>query len=388
MSQMLNICKDTLNIMFLPDLHVGHPKVHPDAFHTHLIEYVYPKMKDIDLLVIGGDFFHTLLNMNSDAGIMAATVIDELIAAAKLNQFYIRVVRGTFSHDRFQNRFFTIRDGGRDSLWDKPMVRVLDDIEIEIFPKWDLKIMYCPDDQPTTELTETLLECLNSQGIDKIDFLCSHGYFEHLLPPNMDHIPTNTIIWGTLKNKVSGCVLNGHVHFHCIQDRVVSGGSFERFVHGEEEDKGYYLIQYSLKERKVKQYTFIKNEKATPFITIDAEKYSCVEECFKYVDQLIEKIRDEQFKDKDQEIYLCIVGEDSVLGNYVKSTYHNVFVKHKSKIVNKVLDVEADTSYADLPKITKQNLSDLVWQRIAPKITGSVISDILTKEEVERILNE
>lgn len=388
MSQILNTCKDKFNVLFLPDIHTGHPRIRPDMLHSHLIEYVYPKLPDTDLLVIGGDFFHTLLNMNSEAGIMAATIIDELISMAKMNEFYIRVVRGTFSHDRFQNRFFTIRDNGKNVLWDRPMVRVLDNIEIEIFPKWDLKLLYCPDDQPTTELSETLLECLNSQGIEQVDFLCSHGYFEHLLPSNMDHIPNNTIHWDTLKNRVSGCVLNGHVHFHCIRNRVVSGGSFERFVHGEEEDKGYYIIEYSLKDRKVMKYNFIKNEKATPFITINAGEYSCVEECFKYVDDLIERIRTEEFKDNDQEIHLCIVGENSILANYIKSTYHNVFVKHKSKIVNKVLDVDVDTSYNDLPKITKQNLPELVWGRIQPKITDALDKDILTLEEVERILNE
>ena len=374
--------------MFLPDMHNGHPRVKPAKLHDHLMEFVYPKLEDIQILVIGGDFFHTLLSMNSEAGVMAATIIDELIMYSHNYQFYIRVIRGTFSHDRFQNRFFTVRDGGSDTLWDKARVRVIDNIEIELFPKWDISMLYCPDDQPTQDLTGTLLEALSSQGIDQVDFLCSHGYFEHLLPSAMDHIPNNTIMWDGLKSKVRGCVLNGHVHFHCLRNRVISGGSFERFAHGEEEPKGYYIITYSLKDRKVTSYDFIENTLATPFITIDTTKYPCIEECFKYVDGLIERYRSEVFHDPDAEIYLCIIGEDSVLGSYIKSTYHNVFVKHKSKIIQKVLDVDADTSYNDLPKITRQNLPELVWDRIKTKVDLLPAVEQFTFEDVRKILDD
>lgn len=382
-----NICEE-LKIMFLPDVHTGHPRIKPTKLHEHFIKFVYPKLEDINILVIGGDFFHTLLSMNSDAGIMAAIIIDELIMFSHQYQFYIRVVRGTFSHDRFQNRFFTVRDGGNDTLWDKPRVRVLDSIDIELLPKWDISIMYCPDDQPTKDLTGTLVETMDAQGVDKVDFLCSHGYFEHLLPTAMDHIPSNTIMWNSLKNRVQGCVLNGHVHFHCLRNRVVSGGSLERFAHGEEEPKGYYIITYNLKDRKVSKYDFVENTLATPFVTIDSLKYPCVEECFKYVDGLIEKYRSEVFQDPEQEIYLCIIGEDSVLGNYIKTTYHNVFVKHKSVIVQKVLDVDVDTSYNDLPKITKQNLPDLVWERIKSKLSTKLPNVEFTFDEVKDILDD
>jgi len=387
MAILKNIC-NSIKIAFLPDIHIGNGKASPQKIHDDFEEFVYPNLNDIQMLVIGGDFFHTMLNMNCDAGVMAARIIDELIILARQQQFYIRVIRGTFSHDRLQNRFWEIRSDSQELLDDRPLVKVATSISTEIFPKWDLSLLYCPDDQPTSDLTGTLVNYITGQGLDKVDIVCSHGYYEHLLPGNMDHIPNNMVKWSVLSNYVRGCVLNGHVHFHSVHDRVVSGGSFERFVHGEEEDKGFYIVTYDLTSRKVKKYDFIINTKALPFITVDSTNFSSMEECSEYIDKLIKDIRDNKFHNQEQEIYLCIVGTDNTLANYIKTNYQNVSVKFKSNIVQHVVDLDVDTAYDELPKITEDNLPTLIWDRIKDKMSTVPQEERITIEDIEEILKD
>ena len=56
--------------------------------------------------MFGGDFFDSALTMNSDSGLYAAMIIDEVIGLAKQYKVFVRVITGTFFHDRHQNRFF------------------------------------------------------------------------------------------------------------------------------------------------------------------------------------------------------------------------------------------------------------------------------------------
>ncbi len=88
-----------MKITFLTDIHIGNPKVYLDRITESLHKYAYPELITSQLILLGGDFFDCLLNINSDAGIRAIYIIDELIELCLSKNIYLRVLRGTFSHE-------------------------------------------------------------------------------------------------------------------------------------------------------------------------------------------------------------------------------------------------------------------------------------------------
>lgn len=355
---------NTCKIAFLPDIHIGKPKLAPDRVRDHLEALVYNRIPDIDLLVFGGDFFDSALNMNSTAGVYAALIIDEITALAKKHKTFIRVINGTFFHDRHQNKFFDIKSPMCGNIDGVPLLKVYDKIDLEFLTPLNLSVMYCPDNQPGN-VTEQLLELLKVHRLKQVDFLFSHGYYEYLLPRGLAHVPQNTINYDLISPMIRGRILNGHVHIPKQHKKLISGGSFERLAHGEEHDKGYFIVTYDTKSGS-SSVEFIVNPYTTPFITIDVHSFESVEACIEHIDNTICKIRSEQ---KDQSIHIRLEGLSSI-DNYIlehfEQKYSNVFMTIKSKS-NQTLEYELDEVISQLPIITEQNLAELIYDNLQDK---------------------
>lgn len=342
------------------------------SIRDHLAEYLYPRIAELDMIVFGGDFFDSALTMNSDAGLYAAMIIDEVLALANEHRVFVRVVTGTFFHDRYQNRFFNIKGKRCDDIDGIPLVKVATAIELEFIKPLGLTMVYCPDDQPG-DPTEQILETIRRHRVDEIDFLCSHGYYEYLLPKGIPHIPHNLIHYNTVNPYIRGCILNGHVHIPIVYKKLISGGSFERMAHGEEHDKGFFIIHYDKKTFKVTP-EFVVNQHTIPFVTIPVHEYSSMETCLEYIENLINTHR---LKAGDNaQLYIRLDGvlgtEDFVI-RYLDGKYSNVVVSTKSKKVQEE-DYNLNETINTLPVITEDNLPDLIYENI--KDTGITIEQI------------
>lgn len=376
---------ESVNIVHLPDLHLGHPKVNAAEVHTHLARYVYPELRKCNLLVIGGDFFHDLIGLNSGAGYHAISIIDELIDMALTHHFYIRIVRGTVSHDRMQNRAFirtnrssTYEDGtgkirykDEDNEWvpfseekidGKPVVGFYNTVSVET-DLLGMNLLFIPDDMPYDNVMDHIKEAMRKAHVSQIDLVISHGYFKHLLPLGIPKIPKNTLDWNEMKDFVVGCVLNGHVHSPSVYERVVSGGSFERMQHGEEEDKGFFTIKYDKESHKV-QFKFHVNPDALFFKTIrlDGDKETNIEKYKKEIKELMGKAS------RLTPVHIRIVTEDMLLKQslieYTKNTYPD-YRLYLTSMKPKELEVysaneQVTMEVADLPIVTEENLSSLL----------------------------
>lgn len=370
-----------VKILELTDLHIGRPNVPPHMVHEHLVKYVYPKLEEIQILAIVGDFFDRLCNLNSDDGIYAALIVDELIQYAERYQFYIRVVRGTFSHDRYQNRLFLTKNYRNPlMLHNKPLVRVIDNIELELFEDLKISVVYCPDDQPYQDVTQAVIDVIEAHKLKKVDFLFSHGYWEHLLPKGLTQLPHNTLIYNRIEPYIQGAILNGHVHIPNVYKKVFNGGSFERLQHGEEEDKGYFLLTYTPTTHKI-QYTFVINEDAIPFVTVDLDTTFNVEDALIRIGSVVDKIR-EQRKDPDLKIFLRIAGNSDFVAAYVKDNFHNVVVTKKSTVTQDVNTEELVQVLDELPVITEDNLPSMIAESLKGTDTP------LTEQEIKEILDD
>lgn len=370
-----------IKILELTDLHIGRPNVPPHMVHEHLVKYVYPKLEEIQILAIVGDFFDRLCNLNSDDGIYAALIVDELIQYAECHQFYIRVVRGTFSHDRYQNRLFLTKNYRNPlMLHNKPLVRVIDNIELELFEDLKISIVYCPDDQPYQDVSQAVIDVIEAHKLKKVDFLFSHGYWEHLLPKGLTQLPHNTLIYNRIEPYIQGAILNGHVHTPNVYQKVFNGGSFERLQHGEEEEKGYFLLTYTPTTHKI-HHTFVINEDAIPFVTVDLSTMLNVEDALMRIGSVVDKLREKR-KDPDLKIFLRIAGNSDYVASYIKDNFDNVVVTKKSTATQDVNTEELVQILDDLPVITEDNLPSMIAESLKGTDTP------LTEQEIKEILGD
>ena len=190
-----------------------------------------------------------------------------------------------------------------------------------------------------------------------------------------------------MKSFVQGCVLNGHVHKPSVYEKVVSGGSFERMQHGEEEDKGFFTVKYDLKTHKV-HFKFHVNPDALFFKTIKLEEDTQDANIEKY------KIQLKELMDKASRltpVHIRIVTEDTILKqsliDYTKSMYPDFRIYLTSmkpkELVAYSTQEQVILNTSDLPVVTEENLPELLV-----KFAQDNLGDFgINTDEVKRILN-
>ena len=381
----MSITCDTFKIAEISDIHFGNGRLSSVRVYEHLQKVLYPLFKDIKLLIINGDTFDTLLNMNNEAGFYVARFIDDLTTLALFHKVYIRVVRGTFSHDRYQNQFFVVRDKGINTLNGIPMIRVIDKISIEHFDELNINVLYCPDDQPHVDLSQAVIDVITANHLDKVDLLFSHGYFTHLLPKNLPHIPHNTLDYDKLKKYVDGLFVNGHVHHPVVYDnRVITSGSFERMNHDNDNTPvGMWILTGTRHKTKFQwTYEFIENKDAIPFTTFHTEKYTSGEFLCKDIQKYMDQLRKTDYPVHDP-VYIRIQGETFPgVTEWIHDHYLNIIITDKkTQLIQEVTVEDQAITSDDLPVLTEDNLAQVVFNNLSEE-------DGMTLEEVQEIINE
>ena len=367
------ICK----IGFLPDVHIGKPRLQPQRLHEHLSTLVYPRIQELDMLVFGGDFFDSALSMNSDAGLHAAMIIDDILTLATKHKTFVRVVTGTFFHDRYQNRMFEIKADRCGLIDGVPLLSVFDKITYEYIKPLRLSMVYCPDNQ-VGDITVQLLGLLKSHKLDKIDFLCSHGYYDIMLPRGITHKPPNLINYTAISPRIRGYILNGHIHIPNVKDKLISGGSFERLSHGEEHDKGYYIVNYDPITGN-KSYEFIVNEMTNEFITINLANYLSVEDCLSHINNIMTSI----LLKKKGPIHIRLDGlssTDNFIIHTLNDTHGNDIVVTIKSNTPEDIAYKLEEVIQTLPIISEDNLPELVFENIK--------NDDITLEQIKEFIND
>ena len=255
-----------VNIVFGSDFHIGNTKISAAETHLNLRDYFYPELEKANILFLGGDFFDRSLKLDDPSSLEVISIIQELIEFADKYNIKIRVLRGTFTHDRKQNEVFNFSLSKSKTHVD---LVCIDTLSLELIQEYCLRVLYIPDNLPyksKDEVMEVIDDLLKTYGWDYVDLVIGHGYFEHVLPPGMVHYPAITFEYDDFKSIVKGYVLMGHVHTSSIYKNIIYNGSFERFAHNEEEHKGFYIIN-RIDEKW--SYKFIENKDTPLFYTIE-----------------------------------------------------------------------------------------------------------------------
>lgn len=241
------------------DIHLGHKNTPTHqiirSFHTSILT---PANTDADILFVAGDLFDHLLYLNTVEAQQIIQFFHELLNYCHHNDIQLRVLEGTPSHDWYQSEMLVKLNEVRKNKVDLLYVKILD---IEYNARYSKYILYIPDKWCSSqqELERQVNAKLAEHGVRSVDIAILHGAFKY----QADH-PTTAFMYDEpyFLNLVRGFIHIGHYHKHSTLDRIIAGGSLDRLAHGEEDPKGYVVVQDT-------SYTFVHNPNAYTYRTIN-----------------------------------------------------------------------------------------------------------------------
>lgn len=258
-----------MKIVSLSDLHFGNKLVSSEHMYESLRTYAYKYIQKCDLVILHGDLFHCLLDLNHTASRMIIVFLNDLFAMSIEHGFKIRILRGTFSHDR--NQLMIVDSlAKRFSGTDKIDLKIYDKVTVEEESVGDeyISLCYLPDDLPyksEQEVLDVVRELLSNRKLDKVDVVIGHGYCKHVLPYGISGPPVTYTSEG-LSSICRHLAVFGHIHTPSVKRAdgisIIYIGSMERMAHGEEERKGFLTIDTSNWTS-----TFIENKNSLLFST-------------------------------------------------------------------------------------------------------------------------
>lgn len=220
----------------------------------------------IDMIIIAGDFYNSILSLNSQSAIKSFIFMNNLIKICEeKNVKYVRIIEGTLSHDNFQILNFKTHESN-----EKVDFKIITTVESEELEE-GIKILYIPEEY--MENPEEFYKEFVKVPKKYYDFIFGHGMFKEtsFVKDEGERNLSKAPIWDSrlLGSICSGPVFFGHIHIsQIIRKHIYYTGSFSRWVYGEEDPKGFYIFSY---DTMTKRYlaSFIENKMVRNFDTLN-----------------------------------------------------------------------------------------------------------------------
>ncbi len=371
-----------VQILSFSDCHLGNSRLDSSLMCRSLSQLVFPQMHDqIQLVIISGDLFDSAVGFSDRPASDILAFLIEFLCIAHERQITVRILRGTYSHDRIQSDIIPVLHQTYGFTND---LRYFDKVSLEYIERFDMKLLYIPDDVPYTSsdvVMEDVADQMATLGWDTVDYGVIHGYFQHVLPEHAAAKP-KLLYRQDQFYFVTRYVLAGHVHEGSISGQVIYNGSSDRLCHGEEGPKGLIRIDDNVTSARVK---FIENKNATTFKTLDYSNVEFEQEIVGLLESDIKKLP------SDRTIYVRVLHPkaDVCVGlqRWVTKAFPHVKFAHKkpatkstqsvSEEIESILDVEL------LLPPTPETLPNLILQQL----TLQQITSTLTLETIQQYLD-
>lgn len=349
------------------DFHLFHPKTPTKKICDEIRKYIL-SIEDADIFIIAGDFFDRLSTIPKEESAEAEIIIYEILKWAKEKDVLVRVLEGTPSHDWKQSRWFTRINTLSGIHAD---VGYFDTLDIEYIKRYDLHVLYIPDewDEPDNTLDQ-VKRLMISKGLEQVDIAVMHGQFHYQLPHVARAPKHNEEEYLKL---VKYFITIGHVHKHSTLDRIFAQGSFSRLAHGEEEPKGFY--RFVIHPDGLLESNFIENKDALLYITIDITDLS-VEESYRYIEERLQSIPEMQHvRIQAYSDHPVLKNIDTLIKRYPLYRWSSKIEKRKEEILEREEIIFQE--YQPLV-IHENNIKDLLRDRLINKgIDSKMIEDAL-----------
>lgn len=360
--------KEKYTLAMIADIHLGvmnseRQKQELESCFFHDLD----KMDELDAIIILGDLYDKKIYLNDRTTSVAIWFYNRIIDIARRKHSKIRIIYGTKSHEADQ---YNLID--QIPLYDVD-ISIIHTVQEETLFE-GVNVLYLPEEHMYSKLDYYEHFLYNDENIEKYHYIFGHGIIDGIMkiPDKKEdskklHVPRFTV--GELMNVSCGEIYFGHYHVHSSYDaRNFIGyvGSFNRWIFGEEETKGYMVSTYKPKKKKFSN-KFIENTMADKYHTIYYEYDSGIYEDeenllkeFKKIESLIDndvyqKIRlmisiPENLE--NTEFYITAFKEKFKFNNHVKIEFKNGYIE-KHRMVDKET---ADDVYEKYGFITNRNL--------------------------------
>ena len=231
------------NIICISDIHWG--IANPDEQEKSL-EFIFTFLdaygKEIDLIVLAGDYWDSKLSLNSQEAIHSIQWFHRLLWVCEMYSITLRVFQGTMDHDNDQLEVLEPLENNFFKIFKTMTVE-------ETLP--GLTCCYCPDEQ--IQMDEYEKKYLN-EILQMKDIGFFHGSFDLVLGESLmkkpDIIGRNNVIYryNLWSPQIKGPLISGHWHNGKQYKELYYIGSPFRWEFGEDEEKGFLFIHYDAQD--------------------------------------------------------------------------------------------------------------------------------------------
>lgn len=238
-----------VRIVTIGDVHWG--AVPPDRLEREFDEIVLPWLEanQFEALLQMGDWFDKRLSLDSEDAKVAMRVLVKLCQLCQNRGVPFRILRGTLSHDYFQLQNYHPLET------EYPTFRIIGTAEHEeLLPGFD--VLWMPEEYPQDYSDYYSRFFFNEEGAALgYDAIFGHGEID--VAANWSSMNEGERHYGgtpchsaeTLMEHCFGPIWFGHVHKRFRhKKRLGYPGSFTRWCHGEEDPKGFDVLD--LKQKK------------------------------------------------------------------------------------------------------------------------------------------
>ena len=316
------------SFLVVGDIHFGYypPELLYKEFQL-IIDAIYEYKPDC--VVIAGDYYDTKLSMASAHSVYSVKAFSDLIKVCEDKDIKVRQIKGTNSHDP-ENQLKNLAQIANSSQCDYKLILTVD--EEEIFPGFN--ILYIPE-----EYMEDSKEYYKEYFNKKYQLVFGHGMFEETNFSSKNKYKTmkKYPVFNSkeMEEVCEGPIVFGHIHTaQRIRNRIQYTGSLVRSRFGEEEAKGFYIVEFD-SNNKESDFTFIENENTLRYDTIEIKE--------------------------DNQIFSLLIGEQITYLKNLVNMYKKDFLRIK---INTPEDMVNSTSFIDNVNIVFNDIKNVKVQII------------------------
>lgn len=276
----------TTYIKWSSDQHTLHKRTPTSHILNNLSNFLFNDV-NTNMHIFGGDFFDDIVDApNLDMVRVQWWIRKYFKKCIEKNINIIRVLEGTFSHDRGQNEIFKILAPNDIDF------KYITSITYEYIESRGISFLYIPDnlgylgkENYHQKVFDLAVAELAKNNVKKVDFILMHSMFDVQAPPHLAHKFHSLVLWETLVNYA---ILGAHVHKPIQTGKLFTSGSFDRLAYGEEHPKGGLDIVFNSKQKLCK-IDFYHNKYALPYTSIKINKETTQNELLTKVNAVLTK---------------------------------------------------------------------------------------------------
>jgi hypothetical protein len=360
-----------LRIASFSDVHLGHPTT-PTRLILDNLYKAFPdnaKTGELDLILLGGDLFDSELHYGDVFIQDIEKWMYYMLCLCFRRKIVLRVLEGTFSHDRAQGaNFEKIHEIAKLNGIEADF-RYVKNIEVERIEALGISMLYVPDftTAEVDRIWKEVQDVLAKAGLEKVDYANIHGAFSYQLP-EISGVQAACHSMERYLSVVHNYIFTGHIHLSSVYDRILCNGSFDRLAHGEEEPKGHW--EALIRRNGEDDFTFVENSGAKLYKSLDVTGLS-LEEGLKTIEAFAGSLP------KGSAIRLVAEKGDPILHSIarLRKEWPDLQWTSKSvevKDVQKNLLVDQRANFTEI-QITRDNVSDLLMARVKRRTDNPVI---------------